>query len=224
MSVQGLDCIGVTECEFVQNNVATERSFNNGSSQVLTTGFPFWTANIRVETPTKQLFAIWDAWITARQGPRYTFLLGRAFRSRPRNGAVTDTGMSISSVNIATGTVTLSGAGTYTAKIGDMISYATAAGGWYIGTVLEEATAVAGAVALKVWPTPLAAAVTPRPRRFEPFGEFSIDGKVSKSETHTPNYIEFSAKQVIRITGGPASALTSPLQDVSLPSPETIVL
>jgi hypothetical protein len=223
MSVQGLDCLGITDAEFTPNNVQTSRRTNAGGSQVLTTGLGFWTAKLRIETPTRQAFSVWDAWATARQASRYPFLLGRTFRNTPRGGAVTDSGLTLTSINAAAGTITLGGAGTYTARMGDMISYKTSAGGYWLGTALANVVAAGGSLTIPVWPMPLPANATPKPRRTSAFGEFTIS-RVRKSETFEPNYFEFEAEQVNRTAADEASTLSAPNQGQSLAYAETLTL
>lgn len=223
--IQGLDHSGITECVFTPNEVNTSRSLNSGQGLVLTTGHPFWTATVRVETPTRQSKAIWSSWIATRQATLAPFLLSRSFRLKPRGGDVTETGLAVASVNKGASTITLSGAGTYTAKIGDMISYYTAAGGYWIGEVTGEAAASGGNVTIPVWPFPATPhASTARPRRMYPFGEFYLDGRVARPETRDPDYLEFDARQLIRVSGDDVSPFTPPASGVNAAFVETLAL
>lgn len=219
-----MSCDGIVECEFTPVNIQTERTTNDGGSIVLQTGVPYWEASLRIETPTPQARAVWSGWLAARQADKNTFLLGRTFRRIPRNGTVNDTGLGLAAINVANSTISLSGAGTYTAKIGDMISYKTSGGGYWLGVVTAQAAAAGGAVTIPVWPYPMTAHASPAPRRFSAFGEFFLTGRVGKSETAEPDYLEFTARQLVRPAAGPASTLTAPAQGYDLTPIEAIDL
>lgn len=224
--IQGLPCQVVTECVFGSNDVQTSRTLNSGGQFSLTTGQPFWTADVRIDAPNRQAFAMVDAWLTARQLSKNPFLMGRRFASIPRGGDVDDSSLDVVSVDTAAGTVTLSGAGAYSAKAGDMLSYYTAAGGYWLGMILENASVAPGyEIELSVWPTPATPhASTPAPRRRFAFGEFYIDGRISKSEGIGPRYFEFSARQLIRIAGDDVCPITPPDQGDNLSTSETLIL
>ena len=223
--IQGLECEVITECLFEPVNLQTERTIANGQSVSLTIGHPYWTASMRVETPTRQAKHVWRTWATSRQGARFPFLATRKFSAIPRGGSLTDSGLSISAIHVANSTITLAGAGTYTAKIGDMISYYTAAGGYYLGEITAGGTAVAGAVTLSVWPYPKEPhATTARPRRMYPLGEFYLTGRLARTETHDPDYMEFEARQIIRVGGDDVSPISPPMQDANLPIVEALTL
>lgn len=208
--IQGLDCKGITDCLFTLNQVQTERTIGSGDSVNLTIGEPYWTAEIRVETPTRQSKAVWRSWIAARRASRVPMLISRAFSLIPRGGPVVDTGLSVTSIHVANSTVTLGGAGTYTAKPGDMLSYYTAAGGYWIGEITAAATASAGAVTVSVVPAPKTPhASLARPRRYYAFGEFFLT-RERRQETHDPDYLEFEARQIIRVADGVVSPFEPP--------------
>lgn len=209
--IQGLDPKGITDCLFTLNEVQTERTIANGDSVNLTIGEPFWTAEIRVETPTRQSKAVWRSWIAARRASRVPLLISRAFSLIPRAGAVSDTGLGVSSVNKANSTVSLSGAGAWSAKPGDMISYYTAAGGYWIGEITAAAEASSGNITVSVVPPPATPhASLARPRRMYAFGEFYLTGRQQRQETADPDYLEFEARQLIRVAGGVASPYEPP--------------
>lgn len=206
--IQGLDCAGITECRFEPVEIQTDRNIASGEALNLTVGVPFWRASIRVETPTRQAKRVWSTWATARRGSRNTFLLSRSFAMAPRAGVVNDTGLGVSAVNFGASTVTLSGAGTHPVSTGDMISYYTAAGGYYIGVATAAAIPAGGSVTLAVWPPPPAPhGSTARPRRMWAFAEFFLTGRLNRSETAEPDFLEFEARQMIRPPGGAASPI-----------------
>ena len=210
--IQGLETTGIVECLFEPVEIQTVRTIASGESLNLTVGAPFWRASIRIETPTRQAKAIWRAWATGRRGSRNPFLLSRSFSIIPRAGAVSDTGLGVSGVNFGASTVTLTGAGTHPVRTGDMISYYTAAGGYYIGEAIAAATPSSGNVTIAIWPPPAAPhASTPRPRRMYAFGEFFLDGPVNRTETHEPDSLEFEARQLIRPAGGAVSPFSPPI-------------
>lgn len=223
--IQGLDHKGITDCLFVPNEVQTERTIANGDNVNLTIGHPYWTAEIRVETPNRQSKAVWRAWHAARRGSRVPLLISRSFSLRPRAGAVSDTGLAVSSVNKAASTVSLSGAGSWAAKPGDMLSYYTAAGGYWIGEVTAAATASSGNITVPVWPFPATPhASLARPRRNYAFGEFYLTGRTQRQETADPDYFEFEARQLIRVAGGVASPYDPPAQDQNFAVAESLSL
>jgi len=222
--IQGLDYNGVVECLFEPNEVQTDRVVASGESVNLTVGEPFWTATLRVETPTRQSKSVWGAWAAARRGSRNPFLISRSWRLIPRGGPISDTGLTVASVNKGASTVTFSSAGAWAAKIGDMISYYTTAGGYYIGEVLAPATASGGNITVQVWPPPATPhASTARPRRNYAFGEFYLSGRLSRTETKEPDFIEFEARQLIRLAGGAVSPFTPPASGANFAVTESLV-
>lgn len=223
--IQGLDPKGITDSLWELNFIQTERTIASGDNINLTIGQPYWTAEIRVETPTRQAKSLWRAWHAARQGSRVPLLISRAFSLIPRGGSVNDTGLSVSSVHKANSTITLAGAGTYTAKPGDMISYYTDAGGYWVGEVTAEATASGGNVTIPVVPTPATPHATlARPRRMYAFGEFFLTGRTQRQETADPDYFEFSARQIIRVAGGAASPFAPPASGSNFAVAESVTL
>lgn len=223
--IQGLDCKGVTECLFEPVNMQTERTEASGDSLTLTVGHPRWNVQIRVETPNRQAKRVWRAWVTSREGTKNPFLISRSFSLSPRLGPVIDTGLSISAINAANSTISLEGAGAWSSRVGDMLSYYTAAGGYWVGEILANVTASGGALTVPVWPFPVAPHATlARPRRNFAFGEFYLTGRLSRQETAEPDFLEFEARQIIRRAGGQASPIAPPAQDANFPILETIEL
>lgn len=223
--IQGLDPRGITDCLFELNEVQTERTLANGDSINLTIGQPYWTAEIRVETPTRQSKAVWRSWINARRASRVPLLISRAFSLRPRAGIVDDSSLAVTGIHVANSTVSLSGAGAWDAKPGDMLSYYTAAGGYWIGEINAAASASGGAITVSVNPPPATPhASTARPRRMYAFGEFYLTGRIQRQETADPDYLEFSAQQLIRVSGGTASPYAPPLSGQNFPVVETLAL
>lgn len=223
--IQGLDYNGVTECLFEPVNVQTDRSEASGDSITLTVGHPRWNVQIRVETPVRQSKRVWRSWITAREGLKNPFLISRAFSFTPRIGPVVDTSLAVASIHVANSTLSLTGAGAWSARVGDMISYYTAAGGYWIGEVTGNVEAVDGALTVPVWPFPLPPHSTlARPRRNFAFGEFYLTGRLSRNEDANPGFLEFEARQIVRRAGGPASPISPPAQDTNLATLETLEL
>ena len=223
--IQGLDCLGVTECLFDLQDVQTDVPVASGESITLTTGHPYWMLSIRVETPTRQAKAIWRNWHARQRAARKPFLASRSFSLIPRAGAISDTGLSVSGYNACASTVSLAGAGAWNAKIGDMISYYTAAGGYWLGEVQAPASASSGNIVVSVLPFPVAPhASLARPRRMYALAEFRLTGRAARTETHEPDYLEFEARQIIRIAGGQASPISPPASGVNLDITETLAL
>ncbi len=215
--IHGLDNSLMTECRFMPINVQTESRLLSGAVQSLTLGPGYWQVDIRFDTPTRSSFAALDAFVTARRGPRFPFLLSRKGAARPRVGPVSDEGIILSGIDKQYSTIALSNVGNWIAAAGDMISYRTAAGGFYIGEVVANAQSVAGAITIPVWPVPSTAGQVPAVRRNFAAGEFYISGRLGKTEDaiRARNYIEFKAQQLIRTDEGPSSPFADPEKDIA---------
>jgi hypothetical protein len=89
---------------------------------------------------------------------------------------------------------------------------------------LAPATASGGNITVQVWPPPATPhASTARPRRNYAFGEFYLSGRLSRTETKEPDFIEFEARQLIRLAGGAVSPFTQPASGTNFAVTESLV-
>lgn len=172
--------------------------FARQTGQVITYGSPFWVAQLRYENLDEAGLRALSAWIARRQGARFTFTAYRPTRARPANGATSNSGLGISAVSTVNSTVALTGL-TGALGAGDMLSYYTAASGYYCGEVVSAGSISSGAQTLTVSPAPVAANASPQARVFQALAEFQLEGEATITEPHDRRYgVSFAARQVER--------------------------
>jgi len=172
--------------------------FGRQTGQVITYGGAFWVASFRYENLDGPGLRALSAWIARRKGAAVSFTAYRPTRISPANGATSNSGLGISSVNTAASTIAATGLSAALAA-GDMFSYATLAGGFYCGEVVSVGAISSGAQTLTVSPAPVAAHGTPQARVFQALAEFQLDGEPQISEPHDRRYaVSFNARQVER--------------------------
>lgn len=195
-----IPCRGIVGADWQPMNQQATPETLSGESDVLELGPSYWVVDFEVECPTREDFDTWSAFLARRGGAAVTFTAPRTFRKLPRDPSVlSDSGVSLTSIDIGARTITLGGVGASKAYAGDMVSYRTLGGGYYIGQVQADTTAVGGSITLLVWPEPAAKnAVAPLPRRIEALGEFRLDGAPRWSGEWRRRGVRFTAKQVIR--------------------------
>lgn len=195
-----IPCRGIVGADWQPVNQQATPETLSGESDILELGPSYWVVDFEVECPTREDFDTWSAFLARRSGAAVTFTAPRTFRKLPRDPFIlSDAGVSLSSIDAPARQITLGGVGTEAAFVGDMVSYRTANGGYYIGQVQQDAVPAGGSITLSVWPEPMAAhATTPSPRRIEALGEFRLDGAPRWSGEWRRRGVRFSAKQVIR--------------------------
>lgn len=195
-------CLGIIEATWQRIDVQTEAASNSGEEDVIELGDPYWEAEVRVTIRNRAHFDEWDSFLARRFLHDVTFTMPRAMRPRPRDRLITsDAGLTLSSIDAGQSQITLSGYGAgRAAHYGDMISYRTAANGYWIGQVMASATANgAGVVTATVWPRPAAPhASLPSPRRFNALGEFRLTEPPRLTEGFKDWAVRFNARQVLR--------------------------
>lgn len=194
-------CLGIIEAVWQRNEVQTETASNSGEADIIEIGDPFWSIEVKVNIKDRAHFDDWEAFLARRRLQDLTFTMWRTFRPNPRDTSISsDTGLGVSSINVANSTITLSGYGAgKKAHPGDMISYITAGDGYWIGQATAEATADgSGVITIPVWPRPVTANATPLPRRIQALGEFRLSGSPRIREGHKNWSIDFEAQQVLR--------------------------
>jgi hypothetical protein len=172
--------------------------FGRQTGQVIVYGASYWMASFRYENLDEAGLRALSAWIARRQGARVTFTAYRPTRARPASGASSNAGLGISAVSTVNSTVAMTGlAGALAA--GDMLSYFTAASGYYGGEVVSAGAISSGAQTLTVSPAPVAAHGSPQARVFQALAEMQLEGEPNISEPHDKRYsVSFSARQVTR--------------------------
>ena len=202
MSVTGSEiapCEGIVTCNWQLKRQQTVRETLSGDQAVIKLGRSYWMVDVKVDAPDLETFRLWKAFIARRQGSRFTFLLDRRFSASPADPTVSsDAGLDISSVVASTCTVNLTGVGSWAAKAGDLISYVTANAGFWVGEVVADATASAGAIALTVEPEPVAPNATPAVRRIQAYGEFALEDEPKFTDNWRSRSLTFTARQVLR--------------------------
>lgn len=173
--------------------------FGRQAGQVVTYGQPFWTAQLRYENLSETGLRALSAWIARREGARVTFTAFRPTRRRPSSGLSSNSGLGISAVDTGASTISLTGLSTNAMQPGDMVSYFTAANGYFCGEVVSVGSLSAGAQTVTVRPAPVAAHASPQVRVVEALAEFQLDGEIAISEPHDRRYaVSFNARQVER--------------------------
>lgn len=170
-----------------------------GGAQVIVYGNPFWGATFRYENLDADGMREMSAWITRRQGSRYSFLAYRPRTRLPSGGATSNSGVTLAAVDTANSELDFTGL-PHPLIAGDMVSYYTQASGYYCGEVTAAGTFSAGAQTVGVSPPPVAKhSSTPAPRIVEALCEFQIEGQPQVTETYDRKYIvSFAARQVER--------------------------
>lgn len=175
--------------------------FNSGFSQVTRPVEPFWTFSLETTWVNREDFQEWDSWLVDRRGAASPFLAWRMSRPYGIIPVDSDVGLTISAVSRENSTISYASTGTWTATKGDMLSYYTAAGGYWCGQAMETKAASGGTMsALKVWPPPFAPhASTAAPRRRFALAEFRLVlPSPEPVERHDERRVSFQATQVIR--------------------------
>lgn len=196
---------GVVSAEWTDQHRQSLPAGLSGHSIAVDFGEPYWRVEFEVNMTSRgRLAREWSAFIRRREGRKNTFTMNRPFQSFPFNGGISDdTGISVSQVDRAAGTVTLAGVeASYAPAVGDMVGYFTAGSGYYVGEVTADAAFVPGAirrVTLQVWPAPREPhATTQSVRRIKAVGEFRIVSAPSASEAFKARSFRITAEQVIR--------------------------
>jgi len=195
--------------------------FGRQTGQVIVYGASYWTASFRYENLDEAGLRALSAWLARRQGSRVTFTAYRPSRATPLSGADSNAGIGVSSVNTAASTLVMTGLAVALTP-GDMVSYYTAASGYYCGEVVattlvldadwflfsgawdEAGEWVDGASwdfsqTVTVSPAPVTANASPQARVYQALAEFQMDGQPTISEPHDKRYaVSFSARQVER--------------------------
>lgn len=175
------------------------RMGQSGEEAVTIFGPTLWRLQVETERLSMAEARAWSAWLNRRQGRAYSFTAWRLMRANPAGLLGNADGSLTISVNSSASTITLGGVGSYQAKVGDMVSYRTAANGWWAGEVQADVSASGGNATLSVLPRPVAThASTPAVRRVQALAEFRLTSLPDPFEDYTDRRLSFEALQVIR--------------------------
>lgn len=193
------DCLKDCSWTLIERQSDPETRENGGS--VVTFGRPYWVMSARYDNLSDEGFRSLTAWLARRKRSRVTFTAWRP--DRPAlllNSSISNSGLGVSAISIASATASLTGLSTNVISAGDMIGFSTLAGGYWVGQATANATPSAGAATVSVWPPPQTPHGTPNVRLNKPLGEFQLVGDASVSEPSSRiRAVEFSARQVIRV-------------------------
>lgn len=180
------------------------RMQRSGNSQVLRLGEPHWAIEVLtsvIPPGDRAAWQTWDAWLTDRRGAASTFLASDLERPKGLVPVASDSGLTVTGIDRAAATVSFGSTGTWTATKGDKVGYYTAAGGYWLGMVMETKSASGGAMtALKVHPPPFTPhASVAAPKRISPVAEFQIrQPKAMPVVRVDDRRVSFTADQIIR--------------------------
>lgn len=190
---------GLVDMDMALLPMGSSRMGASGQSIVGRFGPTRWRLRVLATLATLEDARIWDAWLANRIHLGETFTAWRLLRLTTAGVLGTPDGSIGLTVNAAANQVSLTGTGSYAAKKGDMISYRTLADGYYLGMVMADATASAGAVTLTLSPKPMAKhATTPSVRRVQALGEFELSTPLEPFDDYSTRQIAFEAIQTVR--------------------------
>lgn len=191
---------GLVRCEFgplVPHG--NQRMGASGNSQRVKHGPSRWPLFVETVRLSLAQARIWSAWMNDRLERGETFTAFNLFRVNPAGALGTADGSIGLTVDEANSELDLTGCGAYVASVGDFISYRTAANGYYCGEIREAASAVAGAVTVKVNPQPLPKHASAHAvRRVQALAEFEPPINLPPFEDYVGRSLAFEAMQVIR--------------------------
>ena len=179
--------------------IGSSRMGNSGQSVIGRTGPTRWRLQVTTTKLDMYEARIWDSWLANRIDLGETFTAWRLFRLTPQAALGNADGALTISVDAPNSRITLGGVGAYVATKGDMISYRTTTGGYYLGMVQGAVVASGGnATNIPMLPRPLPAHGTPAVRRVQALGEFELSTPLPPFEDYTNRSISFEAMQVLR--------------------------
>ncbi len=193
-----MPCKGLVSAEMTLAYNQSAAFANSGQALIADFGPPKWRLVVRTARLTRDEAREWSAWFRRRDFRKVSFTAWRLMRRNPAGTAsFSDESLTVS-VDIANSQITITGDTTYQAREGDMISYGTAAGGYYLGEVVADASATGSSTVLTVRPQPEAPASTPNVRRRQALGEFRLVNPPEPFEDYANRAIQFEARQITR--------------------------
>jgi hypothetical protein len=194
---------GVLKMDMTLVPMQSTRMGSSGNSVRVQLGPSRWRLDVETTYLPVDKARLWDTWLASRIHAGETFTAYRKLREQPSSALGTADGSIGLTVDAANGELDLTEVGAYVASKGDMISYRTDVNGYYLGMIMADVTAAAGAVTVPVIPTPLAKhASTPAVRRVQALGEFELTSTIEPFDDYTANpggrRLMFQAMQVLR--------------------------
>ncbi len=190
---------GLVDMDMSLVPMGSSRMGASGNSIVGRFGPTRWKLRVLVNLAEASEAREWDPWIANRVDLGETFTAWRLLRLKPRAGILTPDGALTLTVNAPTDQVTIGGVGVDGLSKGDMISYRTAANGYYLGMVQANVAASAGSVTPTLRPKPMAKhATTPAVRRVQALGEFELSTPLEPFDDYSTRQIAFEAIQIVR--------------------------
>jgi len=186
---------GLKSCVWSLSQRQTSQYGRSGNSQVIKLGEAFWRVKFEFENLTDADFRYLTSFIARRKGRMVSFAAYRPDRLKglQHSGGVVPSAFSVSGDTL---TVTMPGGQHF--SHGDMISYAAASGGRYVGEVTEITSASGGTTVMKSEPSPVAAAGTHDAQSEFAWGLFTLEpDSVNISEPfEITKRVSFTARQV----------------------------
>lgn len=169
---------------WLDENQSDLETFGN-TGQVMEFGPPRWNARAVFGSMNADVYRRLDAFITRRRKSLITFTAFRPIMRAPLlNPSQSNSGLGISAVDIENSTITLTGLSA-NPSASDMVSYRTAANGYYVGQITADAVRSGGNATVAVTPAPMARhSTTPAVRLLEALGEFKLVGVPQNTEQH----------------------------------------
>lgn len=190
---------GLVRCEMTLVPVQTKRMGANGNSIIGVNGPSRWQLSVETVRLNLAQARTWSAWLNDRRERAETFTAFNLFRVLPAGTQGTADGSLTLTVDAPNSQVTIGGVGTGQGRVGDFVSYRTAANGYYVGEVREDANPAAGNLTVKLNPRPLPKhATTPAVRRFQALGEFDLSTDPGPFEDYVGRALSFEATQILR--------------------------
>ena len=186
-----------TKAEFELKRSQTSQDSNARASDVMQIGADYWIGDVEVVCLTDDEFRATRGFLMSLDGETNSFLMTVPRDEAARDGSITsDAGLGVSGVDAGNRTVTLTGAGTGEARVGDKISYYTNSGGYWLGEVVANATPSTGTVTISVTPEPVAPhPTTPAPRRLNPLGEWKLTDLDAPNPKPSDRKLKFKIEQ-----------------------------
>jgi hypothetical protein len=190
---------GLSMMDWALQPLQSRRSSAAGASAVVTYGPSRWRLRVETDFLTLTQARRWSAWLARREGGRFTFTAWRLFRRYPLGSLGVEDSPDLLSVDYDNSRLVLGSVGPYQARQGDMVSYRTAANGYWAGEIVADLDAVAGEIPITVRPKPvLPHATTPSVRRVTALAEFELSTDLDPFEDYSQRRLSFEALQVLR--------------------------
>lgn len=174
----------------------SEANSRAGGGYVVDQGAPYWALTLRYEGLNEANWRALEGWVTRRRKSLVTFTAYSPQLQKPfAMPSADNSGLSMSVTSSGDVSVTKS---SLILKAGDMLSFYTAAGGYYFGRALNDKT---GSGTVEVIPKATAIhETTPDPKIVQALGEFQLVGERTSSDPYDKRRsMSLEARQVVRL-------------------------